>query len=116
MPVKMQPTEEIKTHLGIEPNGRVQRFFTNTCYKRMNKFVPRKEGNLRLIVDVQADSITYESPYARYQYYGQREDGSHKVINYTTGGTGPYWDRRMWSAEKEQVLEEVQNYVERGGA
>ena len=97
MPVKMQPTSVIKARLGLEPNGRVQKFFTNTCYKHMDKYVPKDEGNLRTIVDIQPNSITYESPYARYQYYGEREDGSHKVINYTTPGTGPYWDKRMIS-------------------
>ena len=73
------------------------------------------EGNLRTIVDIQPDSITYESPYARYQYYGVREDGTHVVMNYTTPGTGPKWDKRMWSAEKDEVLEEVQDFIKRGG-
>ncbi len=115
MPVKMQPTSVIKAHLGIDPNGRVQRFFTNTCYKRMDKYVPKREGTLRTVVDVQPSSITYEQEYASYQYYGQRENGSHQVKNYTTLGTGPYWDKRMWSAEKQDVIEEVQAYVNRGG-
>ena len=111
MPVKMQPTSIIKARLGIEPNGRVQKFFTNTCYKHMDKYVPKDEGNLRTIVDIQPNSITYESPYARYQYYGEREDGSHKVVNYTTPGTGPYWDKRMVSAEMQDIVKEVQNYI-----
>lgn len=111
MPVKMQPTSVIKARLGLEPNGRIQKFFTNTCYKHMDKYVPKDEGNLRTIVDIQPNSITYESPYARYQYYGEREDGSHKVINYTTPGTGPYWDKRMVSSEMQDVVKEVQNYI-----
>ena len=111
MPVKLKPTSQIKARLGIEPNGRVQKFFTNTCYKHMDKYVPMREGNLRTIVDVKNDSITYESPYARYQYYGMREDGSHVVNNYTTPGTGPYWDRRMVSAEMQDVVKEVQDYI-----
>ena len=111
MPVKLKPTSTIKARLGIEPNGRVQKFFTNTCYKHMDKYVPKDEGNLRTIVDVESNSITYESPYARYQYYGMRDDGTHVVKNYTTPGTGPYWDKRMWSAEKQDVIKEVQKYI-----
>jgi len=111
MPVKLNPTSQIKARLGIEPNGRVQKFFTNTCYKHMDKYVPKDEGNLRTIVDIQPDSITYESPYAKYQYYGMREDGSHVVKNYTTPGTGTYWDKRMVSAEMQDVVKEVQDYV-----
>lgn len=109
MPVKLKPTSQIKARLGIEPNGRVQKFFSNTCYKHMNKYVPMDEGNLRINADVKADSITYESPYARYQYYGISKSG--KPLNYRTPGTGDYWDKRMVSAEMEQVVQEVQNYI-----
>ena len=115
MPVKLKPTSQIKARLGINPNGRVQKFFTNTCYKHMDKYVPKDEGNLRTIVDVESNSITYESPYARYQYYGMRDDGTHVVKNYTTPGTGTYWDKRMVSAEMQDVVKEVQDYVNRGG-
>ena len=109
MPVKLKPTSQIKARLGIEPNGRVQKFFSNTCYKHMNKYVPMDEGNLRINADVKSDSITYESPYARYQYYGISKSGKH--LNYRTPGTGDYWDKRMVSAEIEQVVQEVQNYI-----
>jgi hypothetical protein len=115
MPVKLKPTSVIKARLGIEPNGRVQQFFTNTCYKHMDKYVPMDNGDLRTVVDIQPDSITYESPYAEYQYYGMRKDGTHVVKHYTTPGTGTYWDKRMVSAEMQNVVKEVQDYVNRGG-
>ena len=82
MPVKIKPTSTIKARLGIEPNGRVQKFFTNTCYKHMDKYVPKDIGNLRDIVDKGADYITYESPYAHAQYIG--EVHGSPVRNYTT--------------------------------
>ena len=111
MPVTIKPTSVIKARLGLEPNGRVQKFFANTCYKHMDKYVPMDEGNLRTNVDIQADHITYESPYAKYQYYGMRDDGTHVVRKYTTPGTGTYWDKRMVSAEMQDVVREVQDYV-----
>lgn len=109
MSVKLKPTSQIKARLGLEPNGRVQKFFTNTCYKHMDKYVPYREGNLRTIVDVQDDSITYESPYAKYQYYGISKNG--KPLNYRTPGTGDHWDKRMVSAEIDDVVKEVQDYI-----
>lgn len=139
MPVKMKPVSEIKANLGIEPNGKVQAFFTNSCYKHMDKYVPMDLGNLRTNVDVQSDSITYESPYARYQYYGKKmvmpngksayynpdygfwsEKGEKKTLTnedivYHTPGTGSYWDKRMVSAEINDVVKEVQEYISRGG-
>lgn len=114
MPVKINPTSQIKARLGLEPNGRAQTFFTNSCYRHMDKYVPMDKGNLRTNVDIQPDSVTYESGYAEYQYKGQREDGTHQVQNYTTPGTGPYWDRRMVSAEIDTVVKEVQDYIDRG--
>lgn len=112
--VKLNSIDKIKKRLGLEPNGRVQAFFTQTCYNHMDKYVPQRDGNLRTIVDIQPSSITYEQEHASYQYKGQREDGTHKVQNYTTPGTGPYWDKRMVSAEMEQVVKEVQDYVNGG--
>ena len=112
MPVKMQPTSVIKAHLGIEPNGRVQRYFTHRCRTYMDKYVPKDTGDLRTIVDEEPDRIIYDSPYAHAQYVGFTKG---PVRNYTTPGTGPYWDKRMWSAESQDVVREVQDYVNRGG-
>lgn len=110
--MKLNPISTIKANLGIEPNGRVQKFFTDTCAKHMDKYIPLGEtGNLRGIIDKGADYITYESNYAHAQYIGYTKG---PVKNYTTPGTGPYWDKRMWSAEKDTVIEEVQKYVNRG--
>ena len=115
MPVKMQPTSVIKANLGIDPSGKVQKFFTNTCYRYMDKYVPKDNGILRENVTIDSNSITYEQEYASYQYYGERKDGSHKVSNYTTPGTGPYWDKRMVSADMQNVVAEVQDFIDRGG-
>lgn len=109
--VDIKPVSVISARLGINPEGRVQKYFTNRCYAYMNKYVPMDFGDLRSIVDIGYNYITYESPYARYQYYGQREDGSHKVVNYTTPGTGPYWDEQMKSAEMQDLINEIQNYI-----
>jgi hypothetical protein len=110
--MKMNPINQIRAELGINPNGRVQKFFTDTCYRHMDKYVPKDIGNLRDNVDKGADYITYESPYAHAQYIGV-VNGS-PVNNYTTAGTGPYWDKKMVTAEMQDVIKEVQNYVNRG--
>ena len=116
MSLKMEPNRKIQVMLGINPNGRVQSYFTNLCYKTMDKYVPKDFGSLRTVVTVTRNSITYEMPYAHYQYKGMREDGTHRInpANYTTAGTGPYWDERMLSAEREKIERQVQNYASRG--
>lgn len=105
--MKIKPVNVIEAELGIDANGKVQKFFTETCYNHMDKYVPMDTGNLRNIVDKGTDYITYEMPYAQYQY-------PHQYEHYTTPGTGPYWDKRMESAEIYDVIREVQEYATRG--
>lgn len=119
MAVELQPDSVIKAKLGINAGGAIHAFFTNECYKAMDQFVPRSAGSdggsLRETVTVGVDKITYEVPYASYQYHGMREDGTHVVKHYTTPGTGPYWDKRMWSVKKKQVLKAVEDEIRRRG-
>ena len=115
--VYIKPTSVIKAKLGINPSGKVQAFFTDACARYMEPYIPMREGNLRKIKDIQPTHITYESPYASYQYYGKRKDKTHVVNpeNYTTKGTGTYWDKKMWNVEKENVLNEVRDYMKYHG-
>ena len=120
MPVKLKPTSVIKARLGIEPNGRVQKFFTNTCAKHMDKYVPMREGTLAetVIIDgeptrnVTSDSITYTQIYAKYVYNGISKSG--KPLNYSTDKHSlatHHWDKAMVSAEMQDVVKEVQEYI-----
>lgn len=128
MPVKINPTSEIKARLGLEPNGRVQRYFQNACYRYMDKYVPRRDGNLRKNVDLtDPNYIIYKSPYAHYMYEGKTmvdaetgsawaRKGTRKVydggtIQYHYAGTGDHWDERMKSAEMDDLVKEVQNFI-----
>lgn len=81
MGVIIKPTSVIKARLGLEPNGKVQSYFTSTCQKHMDKYVPMRLGNLRTNVDVQSDRIIYKSPYAHAQYVGFTKG---EVRHYTT--------------------------------
>lgn len=44
--------------------------------------VKGEDGNMYLVYDI---------VYALYQWFGIRADGSHRVKNYTTAGTGRQW-------------------------
>jgi hypothetical protein len=123
MPVKIKPASVIEARLGIEPNGKVHRWFTNTCALHMDKYVPWDTGALAETVvtngittrNVTEDEITYAQDYAKIVYYGIR-DG--KPLNYQTDvheQAGSYWDKRMWSAERNEVVKEVQNYFDKFG-
>ena len=110
----LKPISEIKADLGIEPNGKVQKYFTERCYQHMDKYVPMADTHqLRENVTVNSNSITYNMPYAHAQYVGIVHGSP--VKNYRTPGTGPYWDKRMVSAEIQDVVKECQAFINRGG-
>lgn len=123
--VKLNSIDKIKKRLGLEPNGRVQKFFTNTCAIHMDKYVPFDTGTLAetVIIDgkpvprnVKETTITYEQEYANYVYNGISKSGN--PLNYSHDkhpGAGDHWDRLMVSAEMDTVVKEVQDYVNRGG-
>ena len=108
MTAKMQPTSVIKARLGIEPNGRIQKFFTNECAKAMDKFVPFDNGDLANY-NIEGNVIIYEQPYARYQYLGLSKSG--KPLNYSTDKhplATSYWDKKMWTAEGQDIVKKIQ--------
>lgn len=133
----LKPVSQIKMELGINPNGKVQAFFTDTCDRYMDEFIPADTHNLRNNKSKTINSITYESPYAHYQYIGKlyvmdngkgayysddygfwSKPGVPKKatdidLNYHIEGTGSYWDKKMVSAKMKEVVKEVQNYVNR---
>lgn len=119
MSVRINSLNKIKKRLNIQDGGPAHAYFTELCYKKMDKFVPMSAnisaGNLRTNVDVRVNTITYESPYASYQYFGKRKDGSHVIKRWTTPGTGPRWDKRMISVDMQDIVKEVGNYIKAHG-
>lgn len=123
MPAKMQPVSVIKARLGIEPNGRVQKFFTSECAREMDPFVPFDEGSLAETViqggqptrNVTANTITYEQPYAKVVYYGIRNGKSIIIHPDKHAKATTYWDKHMWTAKGQDIVKRVQEYVNRGG-
>ena len=111
---------------GLTEGGEVLAYATTRAKDYMDKYVPKSKGylvngvyippgSLRKSARVNPEEglITYDTAYARYQYYGQRADGSHVVRNYSTPGTGKYWDKLMMTAEGQDYTKEVQKYLDR---
>ena len=80
----LKPISEIKADLGIEPNGKVQKYFTERCYQHMDKYVPKDTGALRETVVTGTDYIKYNVPYAHAQYVGIVRGTPIKDENRTT--------------------------------
>ena len=88
---------------GMQENGNTQLFLANTCFRRMQKYVPWDTGTLASHATVRPGSVTYEEQYAHKQY----------TTNKGKGIRGKYWDKRMVSAEKELIVKEVEAYAKK---
>jgi hypothetical protein len=86
---------------GMQENGNTQLFLANTCFRRMQKYVPFDTGALSTTATVKPGSVTYEQPYAHKQY----------TTNKGKGIRGKYWDKKMVANEKNLVAKEVENYA-----
>jgi lipoprotein len=143
MSVKMKPISTIKARLGIQKSGPAQAFFTQSCYRYMTPFVPGgTRSHLNQTAGVDIDNITYQGPDAHYLFngilyvdqitgkgafyspdygywsrpskYGIPKIPTERQLIYHTPGTGAHWDKLMWTSQGSKVVEEVQNYVNRG--
>ena len=126
---KMKPVGVIKARLGVNPSGKVQRQLVHTCAIHMDKYVPKRDGDLATSVEEGINYIRYNTPYAHYQYEGilyvdpetgspwARKDATkvptNRRLTYHTPGTGHHWDRRMVSAEMDEVEKEVEDFMRR---
>ena len=110
MPVRIETADAIKIRLGIQPNGDLQRKAVSVCRRHMEKYVPKRTGRLRREATETPNSIIYDSIGDNDYHYAGRQY-STQFNHYTTPGTGPYWDKRMWSAEGQDVIRELQNYI-----
>lgn len=116
--VTIMPSDKIQKMLNLEPSGKLHSFFTADCALHMDKYVPFDEGILAGTVvengvvtnNVTKDEIIYDQEYASYQYFGERQDGTHKIVNRSRDKhplATSYWDDHMWTAEKHEIEKEV---------
>ena len=96
-------TDRQKFHNVINGAAELARYaLAEQMLQDSEKFVPYSGGSVQSagglrdsgkIVDGDSGSLylVWDTVYALYQWYGIRADGTHKVNNYTTAGTGKQW-------------------------
>ncbi len=138
----LNSVEEMLSDLNLEENGLAQQFFTNEVWRLSDDYVPYENGLLKTNVIVKSNSLTYNSPYARYHWYGNLMvdpdylkgamfnpnygfwsrpgvpkilDPNGRAINNWNGLRGPFWTSRMWADRHKEIELAVQKFIERGG-
>lgn len=92
---------QIIDKFGMQSGGSAELFMANTCFRRMEKYVPWQTGMLATTATIQPGKVIYEQEYAHRQF----------VSNKGKGIRGKRWDQKMWNAEKDIVAQEVNNYI-----
>lgn len=120
----MDGAETMLRKRGLEKDGRIQRMFTVRCAAEMDPYVPMQQGPLKNTRIITPDSVTYNMPYARFQYYGKvmvgeksrsayAKLGERKVVidkdlqHHGAPKRGPFWDKRMWADKKYKIVNDV---------
>lgn len=77
------------------------------------QYVPKQENTLRDSARVEHEDggtqVTYNTPYAAFQYYGCWPDGSHQVRNHTAAGTTTKWIEHAKANNSDKWLRVAQN-------
>lgn len=84
------------------------------------QFVPDDDehtlrDSARIELDGGGTKVTYNTPYAAYQYYGCYPDGSHTVKNHTTAGTRTLWLEHSKTINNEKWLKVAKNAMKELG-
>lgn len=118
--VSIDPPSQIIRRLGLDERGDVQRFWTATVLRRIQKYMPYRTGEtIRLTIaqtDINKPEIVTDEPFARKLFNGVT--GSGTPINYTktkNPKAGPRWDRALTAAEFPAMQRELQAFIDRRG-
>jgi len=108
--IKMDDTGKILLKRYLNKNGQAQERFTKEVAKWSNNYVPFKTGRLKdMMVEIDTSKITYNAPYAKKHYYGNKGNGKQGT---SLGGLrGKFWDKRMWNDKGNDIVKSIAQFV-----
>lgn len=98
--LQINPVDRILLKRSLNKNGAGQRFFTHEVRRLSDPYVPFLTGVLKNTATEEVNRITYNTPYARRQYYE----------NPGTGLRGPHWTERMWADRGKEIVKATAAY------
>lgn len=134
--------KELKRRLGVAPGGHVQKALDAAVIRECFPYLPFDEGVLagsaNTATEIGSGEVIYDTPYARYQHYGEvygpnfpiTENGTivgyysppekfptGEKLEYSTEKNpmaGSHWFDRAMADHKDDVLKEAQDAADRG--
>ncbi|MDO5125337.1 MAG: minor capsid protein [Ruminococcus sp.] len=103
---KTRPTNEIIARHGLQQGGRIQKYIDSEVTRYCEPYVPMLNGILKKshkpATIVGSGLVTYNTPYARKQYYENKGNGEEGRNN--GGLRGRLWFERMKADHKKDIL------------
>ena len=115
------PIANILKNHGLQKGGRVQAFMTGEVHRLSLPYIPFDNNPLSTTVDIEAESITYKSVYAQYQWYGKVMAGNprqatDKDLTYQGAPMrGKEWDKRMLANHKDELIQSIEDFIKKEG-
>ena len=121
--IKINPVNQILKRHGLQNDGKVNLFLRNEVERYSDPYIPFKKSNLKNNKSYPNNhSIKYNSPYARYQYYGKVMAGkapkkvTNKNLKYNGAPKrGAKWDKRMWNDRGKEITKNLKIFIKNGG-
>lgn len=121
--IKLNPIDQILKRHGLQQDGAVNLFLRNEVERYSDPYIPFRKSNLKNNKSYPNNhSIKYNSPYARYQYYGKVMAGNapkkvtNKNLKYNGAPKrGAKWDKRMWNDRGKEITKNLKSFIKNGG-
>ena len=112
---EMDRVQDILKRRGLEKRGEVQKFIDTEVLRYSAPYTPFDTGSLmrssQTATDAGSGEVVWNTPYARYQYYGKVMVGlppkqvTDIDLKYQGGGRrGAFWFERMKADHREDIL------------
>ena len=130
--VKMNSINKILKDHGLDKDGQVTKYLRDSADRLMTPFVPGGSGGELAKIKTYPSNheIKYPSPSAHYQYLGklmlakngsswakkgEKKHYTNKKLKYHTSGTGAKWDKLMLQRHRNDLINDVENFIKSGG-
>lgn len=116
-------TAEIMRLRGLGGDHRAQQHLASEVKRLSDPYVPKQSGHLKnsAVVAPDGSALTYQGPYAHYQYKGDVMAGrapkqytGDKLQHSGAPMRGPQWVNRMMADKKTELENNLAAYLRRG--
>jgi hypothetical protein len=129
------PTAKILKARGLGSDAGARKYLASEVKRFCEPYVPMQQGNLARDAVIAADgsSLTYQGPYAHYQYEGKvygpnytngeifwsgkapKTPTGEKLTYHGAPMRGPQWDKRMMADKSKDLERSIEAYIKKRG-